>query len=189
MSWKRNVRAILGAVALSSMGVAGCASAPETRPSQQLLVNQAEVVLTSMRAENPDLDQLIQQSAGYIVFPRVGKGGLLVGGAAGTGVLYERGEPAGFVELNQASIGAQLGGQTFSEVVVFENPADVQKVKGGEFSLGATASAVVLRAGAARSLGFQDGMAVIIKPRGGLMLDLSVAGQQLNFKERQPPQG
>ena len=90
MSWKRNVRAILGAAALSSMGVlgaAGCASAPETRPSQQRLISQADVVLAEMRAENADLDRLIEQSAGYIVFPTVGKGGLLVGGAGGTGVL------------------------------------------------------------------------------------------------------
>lgn len=183
MSLRAKLILSIGALALSGPVVSsGCASAPQTRSGQNAFVTEADGVLASLRTENPGLDALVKRAHGYVVFPHIGKGGLLVGGAHGSGVVYEAGQAIGFVELNQASIGLQLGGQTFSEIIVFETPADLEELKDGRFSLGASASAVILSAGAARGLEFEDGVAVAIKPRGGLMVDLSVSGQQLNFR-------
>lgn len=159
----------------------GCATAPKTRSEQVNLEARADSTLRMMRSRDPGLQELLSRSAGYVVFPEIGKGGLVVGAAYGRGVLYERGRHAGFVELNQASVGAQAGGQTFSELIVFSDPYEVQKLKGGAYSMGANASAVALTAGAAASADFKGGIEVFVLPRGGMMAELSVTGQKLNF--------
>ena len=187
MSLRTKIIMSIGALALSGPVIgSGCASAPQTRTGQNAIVAEADHVLETLRADSPALDDLVTRAYGYVVFPRIGKGGVLVGGASGNGVVYEAGQPIGFVELNQASIGLQLGGQTFSEIIVFETAADLEELKDGRFSLGASASAVVLKSGAARGLEFEDGVAIVIKPRRGLMVDMSVSGQQLNYRPRRP---
>ena len=74
---------------------------------------------------------------GYVVFPGIGKGGLGIGAAHGTGILFEKGAPVGKVTLNQVTVGAQAGGQEFSEIVFFEVPKTV-----GELKLGRPSSRV-----------------------------------------------
>ena len=164
--------------------VAACATAPKTESGKRDLEARADTTLRTMIQRDPSLQGLLGRSAGYVVFPEIGKGGVVVGAAYGRGVLYQGGRRIGFVELNQGSIGAQLGGQTFSELIVFQDQFAVERLKQGNFSLGANVSAVALNAGAAASADFQDGVAVFTVPRGGLMAELSVSGQQLNFEPR-----
>ncbi len=178
---KRMVMAALVAFGTVA-GVAGCATAPKTEAGRQNLESSAQATLQSMTAADPQLGQLLQSSYAYAVFPEIGKGGVVVGAAYGRGVLYEQGRMVGFVELNQGSIGAQLGGQTFAELVIFRDRFAVERLKGGQFSIGGNASAVALTAGAAGTAQFTDGVAVFVLPRGGLMAELSVSGQQLNFQ-------
>jgi len=180
-------RAYIAALAGASLGAlvilsSACATAPKTKAERSALLNDADATLATMTAESPRLNDLVERAHGYVVFPSIGKGGVLVGGAYGRGVVYERAQPIGYAEMNQASFGAQLGGQTFSEIVVFETAGDLEELKDGRFSLGAGAGVVVLKEGAARGLEFQDGVAVAIKPIGGLMVDVSVSGQQMNFE-------
>jgi lipid-binding SYLF domain-containing protein len=162
-------------------GTVACATAPKTDSGRRSLEAEARQTLMDMRARDSALGNLLDSSAGYVVFPEIGKGGAVIGAAYGRGVLFERGQPTGFVELNQGSIGAQLGGQTFSELIVFENRFDVDRLKVGRFSIGADASAVALTTGAAANARFVEGVAVFTVPRGGLMAELTVSGQQLNF--------
>ena len=166
------------------VGSAACATAPKTEAGRRDLEAKAAETLQDMRARDSALQAVLDSSAGYVVFPEIGKGGVIVGAAYGRGILYEGGRAVGFVELNQGSIGAQLGGQTFSELIVFRDPFDIARLKGGKFSIGADASAVVLTTGASASARFVDGVAVFTVPRGGLMAELSVTGQQLNFQPR-----
>jgi lipid-binding SYLF domain-containing protein len=171
-------------MALVVVGSVACATAPKTSEGKRDLESQAAATLDDMRARDGALQGILASSAGYAVFPSIGKGGFVVGAAYGKGILYEGGRKVGFVELNQGSIGAQLGGQTFSELIVFKNRYDVEKLKTGDFSLGANASAVALTAGTAAGAQFTDGVAVFTVPRGGLMAELSVSGQKLNFQPR-----
>jgi lipid-binding SYLF domain-containing protein len=173
----------VGAIAGIVIGCA-CATAPKSVEDRQNLEARAQQTLQTMRARDPGLGPLLDNSAGYVVFPEIGKGGLIVGAAYGRGVLYERGRMIGFVELNQGSLGAQLGAQTFAELIVFRDPFEVQKLKSGDFSLGGNISGVVLTAGAAATTRFQRGIAVFTMPRGGVMAELSVSGQQLNYVPR-----
>lgn len=176
-----------GLIASLSLIVAGCArTAPQTPATKAALESDAESALAVMKEQAPQLSQRLQEAHAYVVFPRVGKGGALVGGAFGRGIVYERGQPVGFAELQQASIGAQLGAQTFAEVILFRDRNALERFKEGGFQVTGTASAVFLRQGAANSIGFgRDGTAIVIMPRGGAMVDLSVAGQEIDYQPSQ----
>lgn len=168
-------------VAMLVLGAA-CGGSPKTATERINLEQSAQTTLSQMQTRDPSLTGLLEEAHAYAVFPSIGKGGVIVGGAFGRGVLYERGRPSGFVELTQASIGAQLGGQTFSELIVLRDAYEVQKIKAGTFEVGGDASIVALTAGAARSVSLNRGSAVFVMPRGGLMVDISVTGQRLDFR-------
>ncbi|HEY5928223.1 MAG TPA: hypothetical protein VIV11_41330, partial [Kofleriaceae bacterium] len=93
-----------------------CGGAPSTEGERATLQQKSASALQSMIAKDATLPALLSSSAGYIVFPEIGKGGFIAGAAHGRGVLYERGQPTGYVVLNEASIGAQIGAQSFSEL-------------------------------------------------------------------------
>lgn len=175
--------------AVAALFIAGCASAPKTQQKQEALEARAQSTLQTMVAQDPTLRPVLEQAVGYAVFPEITKGGVLVGGATGEGVVYQQGQVIGYAELDQASLGAQLGGQTLAELIVFQNEEALQRLKAGNFSLGAEASAVAVRSGAARSVDFEGGSAVFLMTRGGLMAGLSVSGQQINFQPGGPPRG
>jgi lipid-binding SYLF domain-containing protein len=137
--------------------------------------------LDMMTTKDPSLRPVLTRAAGYAVFPEIGKGGFVAGAAHGRGVLYEGGLATGFVELQQASIGAQVGAQTFAELIVLDNAIDVQRLKDGKFSLGANASAVALSEGIAGATTTGDGVSVFVVPRGGAMAELSVSGQRIRY--------
>ena len=180
------MRKLLGAfIVLTPLLLVGCATTPTTPTARRSLQADAQTTLEEMKTRDPGLQQLLDQSAGYVVFPEVGKGGVLVGGAYGRGIVYEQGQQVGFADLNQASIGAQLGGQTFSELIVFGDQRALNELKAGQWSIGAGVSAIALRSGAAASTTFgKQGAAVFVVPRGGAMVELSISGQKLNFEPR-----
>jgi lipid-binding SYLF domain-containing protein len=163
------------------MVTTACSTAPKSATGQQDLVRDSNTTLQAMMNRDASLRPLLQRSAGYVVVPSVGKAGFIAGGAHGRGVLYQNGQAVGFIQLSQASLGAQIGAQSFDELVVFQNPADVERLKRGEWTFGGNASVVALTAGAGAATRFQGGTAVFINPRGGAMAELSISGQKLSF--------
>jgi len=160
---------------------AGCSTAPRSEGGQQDLIIQADSTLQRFRASDPSLADRIAEAHGYAVFPSIGKGGAGVGGAFGRGVVYEQGEIVGFATMTQASFGLQLGGQFYSELLLFDAPA-LERFKRGEFSLGAQASAVAATAGAAANARFQNGVMIFTLGQKGLMYEASVGGQKFSFQ-------
>jgi lipid-binding SYLF domain-containing protein len=138
-------RLILSALAVFAVA---CGGAPQTQTEIQNKDQQARSALSSMYAKDPSLAGLVNSSAGYIVFPNIGKAGLGVGAALGTGVLYQNGQRVGFVRLEQGSIGLQAGAQSYQQLVILRDQFDVERVKNNRFTFGANASAVALTAGA-----------------------------------------
>jgi lipid-binding SYLF domain-containing protein len=173
---------LLVAVLAGAWLVTACASAPETREEQQTLEAQADATLQGMVARDPSLRDVLDDAVGYVVFPEIGKGGAVVGGAQGVGVVYEDGMPIGTAALNQATIGAQLGGQTFSELIVFSEREPLERLKAGNFDLTADASATAITSGAAAQASFENGTAVFISGEEGLMAEASVGGQEISFE-------
>jgi lipid-binding SYLF domain-containing protein len=160
----------------------GCASAPKTTAQRNIIRSDADQALATMTAADPSLRPLLDQAAGYVVFPEVKQGGFIVGGAGGKGVLYERGVPVGFAEMSQASVGAQVGGQSYSELIILRDQYALDRLKASKFDVGGQASATAIRAGAASAANFSgSGVAVFVKPRGGAMLNVSLTGQKIRF--------
>lgn len=135
------------------------------------------------------LTTFFNDAAGYAVFPNVAKGGLVVGGAHGKGVVYEKQKTIGQASLTQASVGAQAGGQSFSEVIFFETAAALEDFKEGKFEMSADVSAVAAGEGAAKSAKYKHGVAVFALPKKGLMVQASVGGQKFKFQSDMRPTG
>jgi lipid-binding SYLF domain-containing protein len=171
----------LGIAAIAVCTIASCATAPETKQEQASLEHQASVALGQMRMKDPGLDAVLANSMAYAVFPNVGKAGFIGGAAYGKGVLFERGQPTGFVKFTQASVGAQAGAQTYAELIVIQDPNALAKLKANQFSLTANMSAVALTAGAAAGADFRTGSAVFVMPHGGAMIEVSVGGQHITY--------
>lgn len=161
-----------------------CATAPSSSEDKQALITEAATRMQQMRVEDPAVGELVKRSYGYSLFPKVGKGGLVVGGAYGRGVVYEKGQHIGYSDLTQGSVGLQAGGQTFSELLVFENKSALDRFKEGKLDFAADASAVVLKTGVATNATFVNGVAVVVSPIGGAMLEASIGGQQFTYQQK-----
>ena len=142
-------------------------------------------------------------SIGYAVFPTIGKGGIGIGGAHGSGRVYREGELIGTADMTQLTIGFQLGGEAFSQIIFFENEAALDNFTSGNFEFSADASAVAITAGAhasantgggasagvsggqnnadTTSLGYRKGMAIFTIAKGGLMYQATLGGQKYSF--------
>jgi lipid-binding SYLF domain-containing protein len=141
---------------------------------------------------------------GYAVFPTIGKGGIGIGGAYGTGRVYEKGKYVGDSSMAQVTVGLQLGGQAYSQIVFFQDQRAFKEFTGGNFEFGAEASAVAITAGAGAKAstagssagasggqhdakvvgGYNKGMATFTVAKGGLMYEASIGGQKFSYKAR-----
>jgi len=146
-------------------------------------IKKAEEAVEMFKKTDPSIRKFFETSAGWAVFPSVGKGAIGVGGAGGKGVLFEKGGKAvGRTSLAQITIGFQLGGQEYAEIVFFENDLALTSFKGGNFSLAAQVSAVAAASGAAAQAKYKQGVAIFTSTIGGLMYEASVGGQNFKFK-------
>ena len=141
-------------------------------------------------------------SHGYAVFPTIGKGGIGIGGAHGKGQVYAKGAHVGDTTMTQLTIGFQLGGQAFSQIIFFEDERAFTEFTSGNFEFGAQATAVAITASAsaavtttgttagasggrndARTIGdYHRGMAIFTVAKGGLMYEATVGGQKFTYK-------
>jgi lipid-binding SYLF domain-containing protein len=149
------------------------------------LEQRAQIYRSILQRQDPTLDRFFNGSAGYVVFPEVGKIGAGLAAGGGKGVLFEQGQPTGYVELFHASLGLQLGGQTYTQVIFFRTPNDVMRLKTNNFEFDATANAVGVTRGVGATVDYTNGVAVFILAREGLMFDASVGGQKFSYWPKQ----
>ena len=145
----------------------------------------AAKVIEKFKEGDPGMKGWFAEAYGYAVFPSVGKGGFGVGGAHGKGLVYEKGTIIGKTSLTQLSVGFQLGGQAFSEVIFFKDKTALDDFRRGNFELGAQVSAVALKEGASANLAYSKGVAVMTATKGGLMYEAAVAGQKFSFESNE----
>jgi lipid-binding SYLF domain-containing protein len=124
---------------------------------------------------------LFDNSHGYVIFPNVGKGAIGVGGAAGNGIVYEKGKATGSAKMKQVSVGFQFGGQAYREVIFFENKAALDRFKENNFEFAAQVSAVAATKGASADAKYKDGVMVFTQEKKGLMYEASVGGQKFSY--------
>jgi len=157
--------------------------------------------ITSFK-QSPKSSKFFERAYGYAIFPDVGKAGFIVGGEHGDGQVYEHGKLVGEASLTQVSVGAQAGAKEYAEIIFFHKKEDFDKFRGGDFQLAgnveATAatmnasasagtetsstSASTTRNNAATGGGFNNGVAVFVIARGGLMAGIAVGGQKINYR-------
>ena len=128
------------------------------------------------------LKPYFKEAKGYAVFPNITKAGVGLGGARGRGELFEDGKLIGSTTLTQFSFGYQLGAQTFSQIIFFQNQKDINRFTDGNFEFGASASAALITEGANASADYSNGVAVMTFSKGGLMYEASIGGQRFTFK-------
>ena len=145
---------------------------------------KAQETVAEFKKKNPNMEAYFSKARGYIVYPSVGKAGFGIGGAHGTGVVYEAGKAIGSSSLTQVSFGFQLCGQVYSEIVFFQDKAAMNKFKKGEIEVSAQVSAIAVTAAISAKTDFKDGIAIFTLGKGGLMYEASVAGQKLSFKAK-----
>ena len=143
-------------------------------------------------------------SYGYAVFPTIGKAGIGIGGAHGKGKVYKQGAVIGDSKMTQVTVGLQLGGQAYSQIIFFENENALKDFTSGNFEFSAQATAVAITAGASAeantgggtaagasggkndastvSRGYRKGMAIFTVAKGGLMYEASIGGQKFSYK-------
>jgi lipid-binding SYLF domain-containing protein len=160
----------------------GCSTAPKSTEQRAELSSEVQAALAAAKETDPGLQQFFDTAAGYAVFPTVGKGAVGVGGAYGRGQLFQGGELVGYCSLTQASVGLALGGQSYTQLIFFEDQAALDRFKSGNYAFSAQASAVALRSGASANARYADGVAVFTMGEAGLMVEASVGGQKFSFE-------
>ena len=144
----------------------------------------AEETIANFKEKDPGMKRFFDSAYGYAVFPTIGKGGLVLGFAHGEGLVYERGKIVGKVTLAQATVGAQIGGQSYSEIIFFHDKVALDNLKDSKLKFAAQASAIAVTAGASADAAYEGGVAVFTLPKGGLMAEATIGGQEFKFEPK-----
>jgi len=197
------------ALGLSALvvGLTGCGAknAPKNIIDEAQKIQEPEdreLVVAALNdfLESDVVHPFFENSYGVAIYPSIGKGGVGIGGAAGGGWVFREGALVATTKMSQLTIGLQLGGQLFSQIIFFENAGSYEAFAKGDFEFGAQASAVAITAGASASTGTQgggtsgagsaqskteytDGMAIFTRAKGGLMYEASIGGQKFSYTE------
>ena len=142
---------------------------------------EAQNTIKQFKRDDPGLKKFFDTAQGYVVFPAVGKGGFIVGGARGDGVVYEKGKVIGYATLTQGTVGAQIGGQVFAEIIFLEDRAAMLHFQQGNAEFAAQATAVAVTSGASAKADYAKGVAIFIRGEKGLMAEASIGGQGFEY--------
>ncbi len=155
----------------------GCA----TTPSDDTMIMESESTVARFVERDAGIQRWVDQAYGYAVFPDIGKGGLGIGGAYGRGIVFEQGRPVGRTTLTQGTLGAQIGAQTYSQIIFFRDEKALQTFQLENLEFSAQATAVAATTGAAATTSYERGVAVFIMSRGGLMAEATIGGQKFRY--------
>jgi lipid-binding SYLF domain-containing protein len=145
--------------------------------------------------------KFFDKSYGYALFPTIGEGAVGIGGAHGDGRVYQGGKHVGDTKVSQITVGIQLGGKSYSQIIFFEDKRAFDEFTTGNFEFGAEAQAVFVTSAASAegsttgssasasgskddaktAGGYYKGMATFQVAKGGLMGGVSVGGQKFSY--------
>jgi lipid-binding SYLF domain-containing protein len=182
---KRTTVTAVGLLSLVAVAGSACSDYHEGGGDQTAtmsLQSQADSSISDIKQRDPSIQKFFDNAYGYVVFPKIAKGAAGIGAANGEGVVFEQGVAVGTSEMTQITVGLQLGGQSYSEFIFFQDKAHLDVFKGGNMEFAANASAVAVKSGAAASNDFSNGMAVFTMPRAGLMFEASIGGQKFSYR-------
>jgi lipid-binding SYLF domain-containing protein len=170
--------AALGLLVISAFAQAWT---PDSSDKMELAVAQA---IITAKEKDPALEKWFDEAHGYAVFPKVGKGGIGIGGAHGKGLVIQGDKTVASTSLSQLTIGFQLGGQVYSQFVFFKDETAFGHFARGNFEMGAQVSAVAITLGASADADYDGGVAVFTIAEGGLMYEATVGGQKFKYEAK-----
>ena len=173
-----NLAIVLGCLVLA---FGGCATVPQTAGDRAKLEVDVKQTVDRMSAADPNVEKFMDSAYAYAVFPAIGSGGAIVGGAFGRGQVFRNGDVIGFVSVTEGTIGAQLGGSNYSEMIFFQDKWTFQKFAANQFAFQASLSAVAVESGAGDNLDYSEGVMVFTQGYKGLKLEAAIGGQQFKY--------
>lgn len=182
----RGVMSLVAAAGLAGatvLGLAsGCSTAPKSAEGREALTTEVQAALASAKAEDLSMKDFLDKAYGYAIFPTVGKGGIGLGGAYGKGELFDHGAMVGYCDMTQATIGFQLGGQSYTEIIAFQTKEAFDNFKNGNLKFSAQATAVAVKAGAGATAKYTSGVSVFTFKEAGLMYEATIGGQGFSYQ-------
>lgn len=157
-----------------------CSIQAQDKEAEELISESSKAKAEFIKTD-PSMAALFESAYGYVIFPKIGKGGFIVGGSGGNGILYEKGEAIGEVKTGQVTIGAQVGGQTYREVIFFENEEAIERMKQSKMEFSSQVSAVAVKSGVSKNAKYTDGVSVFTQDLAGLMAEATVGGQKFKY--------
>jgi lipid-binding SYLF domain-containing protein len=167
--------------ALISLALTSSLWAFEPDTKDELKLDVAKAIL-EVQKKDPGIQKFFDESAGYAVFPKVGKGGIGIGGAHGKGLVIVGDKAVGRSTLSQVTVGFQLGGQVYQQFIFFKDNVALENFQRGNFEMGAQASAVAVTLGASADADYDKGVAVFTHVSGGLMYEATISGQKFKYE-------
>jgi lipid-binding SYLF domain-containing protein len=143
---------------------------------------KSEEAVQNFKLADPGLTNFFAKAAGFAILPGVGEGGFIFGGEHGDGLVYEKDKLIGKVTMSEVSVGAQVGGGSFAEVIFFETEAALKDFEKSKWEMSAKAKASIAASGVAENAKYEQGVAVFTLPKGGVMVAAAVGGQKFKFK-------
>jgi len=162
--------------------VVNWADAEVVYPRDPKLQKQVTETKAVMAKHNSNVNKMFSSAYGSAIFPKITKGGLVVGGAGGKGLVFEGNTVIGESTLMQATVGAQIGGQQYSEFILFENKAALDHFKNKKFKFAGEISAVAWDKAVSDNVDYQNGVAVYTYSNKGLMAEVSAGTQKFKYK-------
>ena len=158
------------------------ASAKRQKKSDSQISQEVQEVKKLWQSQDDSFNRTLKKAYGYAIFPEVGKGGFIVGASHGEGEVYKKGKLIGHAKMTQTTVGAQVGGQTYAEVILFKNKKALDRFKAGRFEGSAAATAIGGKKGAASASKYKDGVAIMVLPLKGAMAEAAGGGQKFAFE-------
>ena len=155
--------------------------AQDDKAREKLIADSKEAKADFIKTD-PSMDKLFNSSYGYVIFPKIGKGAIIIGGSGGNGVVYEKGKTIGTAKMAQLSVGAQIGGESYREIIFFEDKEALDRFKENKVEFTGQISAVAAKSGASANAKYADGVAVFTQDLSGLMAEAAVGGQKFTYK-------
>ncbi len=175
---KKNKIIILASIVLALLFIPRFIKAQDDK---EKTLNDCKNAKTAFIKTDASMSNLFLNAYGYAIFPDIGKGGAIVGGAGGGGALYKKGKAIGTTKMVQVDVGAQVGGQAYREVIFFENKEAFDRFKENKVEFSGQVSAVAVKSGASANVKYREGVAVYTQEKSGLMVEAAIGGQKFKY--------
>ena len=156
------------------------AALAQSSKDQKIMIDCDSAKAEFLRTD-PLLKNVFDAAFGYVILPNIGKGAVGVGGASGNGMVYEKGKIIGTAKMSQVTIGFQVGGQAYRELIFFQNKEALDRFKQNKLEFSAQASAVAVTKGASANAKYTNGIMIYTQQKGGLMYEASLGGQKFKY--------